>query len=250
MTGAFLLCAIFEVRGFGERWRRLAVFPKVDGPSGRGLMAPPGLRPWAPRVLSGIGFAFRTGSPGSALGSYIVPLCAYPAWDTQVSRSWPLACPIRGLPFSRLTDWRGGRLASPFCMPPVGGENLYNRASPDGNAPLFPLRGTSPGGGSLLYAFLRSYVAHCIVSIVPHNSTRKRRADLPLRGRCRRQKGCISTSVARFACFPFAPKARLFGLIIRGGLHHFMAAHHRRLLVFTGVCLMGCLYRDSSLRSE
>ena len=25
---------------------------------------------------------------------------------------------------------------------------------------------------------------------------------------------------ARFACFPFAPKARLFGLIIRGGLHH------------------------------
>ena len=91
----------------------------------------------------------------------------------------------------------------------------YNRASPDGNAPLFPLRGTSPGGGSLLYAFLRSYVAHCIVSIVPpqagalwvlsfvpHNSTRKRRADLPLRGRCRRQKGCISTSVARFACFP------------------------------------------------
>ena len=102
-----MLCAIFEVRGLGERWRRLAVFPKVDAASPRGLMAPPGLRPWAPRVQSGIGSAFRTGSPGSALGSYVVSLCAYPAWDTQVSRSWPLACPIRGLPFSRLTDWGG-----------------------------------------------------------------------------------------------------------------------------------------------
>ena len=102
-----MLCAIFEVRGLGERWRRLAVYPKVDAASPRGLMAPPGLRPWAPRVLSGIGSAFRTGSPGSALGSYVVSLCAYPAWDTQVSRSWPLACPIRGLPFSRLTDWGG-----------------------------------------------------------------------------------------------------------------------------------------------
>ncbi len=87
--------------------RREAVFPKVDAASPRGLMAPPGLRPWAPRVQSGIGSAFRTGSPGSALGSYVVSLCAYPAWDTQVSRSWPLACPIRGLPFSRLTDWGG-----------------------------------------------------------------------------------------------------------------------------------------------
>gem|GEM_PF-6036392 len=57
-----------------RRNRRLAVFPKVDAASPRGLMAPPGLRPWAPRVLSGIGFAFRTGSPGSTLGSYEVPL--------------------------------------------------------------------------------------------------------------------------------------------------------------------------------
>ena len=92
--------------GSGLR-RCLPVFPKVDAASPRGLMAPPGLRPWAPRVQSGIGSAFRTGSPGSALGSYVVSLCAYPAWDTQVSRSWPLACPIRGLPFSRLTDWGG-----------------------------------------------------------------------------------------------------------------------------------------------
>lgn len=112
------------MRGLGERWRRLAVFPKVDAASPRGLMAPPGLRPWAPRVLSGIGSAFRTGSPGSALGSYVVSLCAYPAWDTQVSRSWPLACPIRGLPFSRLTDWGGTVPSAPFCMPPVGGGPL------------------------------------------------------------------------------------------------------------------------------
>ena len=65
-----------------------------------------------------------------------------------------------------------------------------------------------------------SLVGLWVLSIVPHDSTRKRRADLPLRGRCRRQKGCISTGEARFACFPFAPKAQLFGLIIRGGLHH------------------------------
>ena len=65
-----------------------------------------------------------------------------------------------------------------------------------------------------------SLVGLWVLSIVPHDSTRKRRTDLPLRGRCRRQKGCISTGEARFACFPFAPKARLFGLIIRGGLHH------------------------------
>ena len=70
------------------------------------------------------------------------------------------------------------------------------------------------------FATPASLVGLWVLSIVPHDSTRKRRADLPLRGRCRRQKGYISTGEARFACFPFAPKARLFGLIIRGGLHH------------------------------
>ena len=36
--------------------RREAVFPKVDARfRGRGLMAPPGLWPWAPRVLPVIG---------------------------------------------------------------------------------------------------------------------------------------------------------------------------------------------------
>ena len=33
-----------------------------------------------------------------------------------------------------------------------------------------------------------SLVGLWVLSIVPHDSTRKRRADLPLRGRCRRQK--------------------------------------------------------------
>ena len=113
----------------------MAVFPKVDAASPRGLMAPPGLRPWAPRVLSGIGSAFRTGSPGSALGSYVISLCAYPAWDTQVSRSWSLACPIRGLPFSRLTDWGG--------MAPCGANiNAALRRRP----PLVAGATTLPGG--------------------------------------------------------------------------------------------------------
>lgn len=133
--------------------RRLAVFPKVDAASPRGLMAPPGLRPWAPRVLSGIGSAFRTGSPGSALGSYVVSLCAYPAWDTQVSRSWPLACPIRGLPFSRLTDWGGtapcGASINAACRrSPFGG--WRHHLSPKGKH----VTGFSVAYGSLRIQFL------------------------------------------------------------------------------------------------
>ena len=96
--------------------------------------------------------------------------------------------------------------------------------------------GTSPGGGGLLSAqHLISYVMKSITEIsrlrrlspplwcltappfprcagalwmlsnVPHDSTRKRRANLPLRGRRRRrrQKGCISLArraVGLFSC--------------------------------------------------
>ena len=41
--------------------RCLPVFPKVDAASPRGLMAPPGLWSWAPRVLPVIGFALQAG---------------------------------------------------------------------------------------------------------------------------------------------------------------------------------------------
>ena len=42
--------------------RCFPVFPKVDARfRGRGLMAPPGLWPWAPRVLPVIGFALQAG---------------------------------------------------------------------------------------------------------------------------------------------------------------------------------------------
>ena len=39
-------------------------------------------------------------------------------------------------------------------QPPYGHKEHANRASPVGNAPLWVLRTTSPGGGSLLYAQL------------------------------------------------------------------------------------------------
>ena len=64
------------------------------------------------RVHGAIG-ASPLGTTGSAhragwfKGSYKVSLCVYSAWNRQVGRSWPLACPIRGLPFNRPTDWRG-----------------------------------------------------------------------------------------------------------------------------------------------
>ena len=84
----------------------------------------------------------------------------------------------------------------------------------------------------------------CFVMLM--RSKGKRRANLPLRGgkrtkfvgsrkatenfvrrfpveRRRRQKGCISTGAAWFACFPFAPKARFYGFIIRGALPYFWA---------------------------
>ena len=81
-----------------------------------------------------------------------------------------------------------------------------------------------------------------VLSNVPHDSKGKRRANLPLRGgkrtkfvgshkatenfvrrfpveRCRRQKGCIFHERARFACFLFATRARLFGFIIMAPLY-------------------------------
>ena len=65
-------------------------------------------------------------------------------------------------------------------MPPVGGKTIQpgfargkqaNR--PYGRRKCTPFAacgGVSPGGGDLLYGFLRSYVAHCTVPIVPPHS--------------------------------------------------------------------------------
>ena len=54
-----------------RQWRRWAVFPKVDARwRGRGLSQPPGLRPWAGRVLSGTGWRLPDGFKAFGLGSY------------------------------------------------------------------------------------------------------------------------------------------------------------------------------------
>ncbi len=39
---------------------------------------------------------------------------------------------------------------------------------------------------------------------------------------------------ARFACFPFAPRARLYGFIIRGVFYDFKGAHHLPLRAASG----------------
>gem|GEM_PF-4892408 len=113
-------------------------------------------------------------------------------------------------------------------MPPVGGGPLWwlgPPPSPRCEACHWILSRPTPPYESSSLATPASLVGLWVLSIVPHDSTRKRRADLPLRGgkrtkfvrshkatenfvrrfpveRCRRQKGCISTGVARFACFP------------------------------------------------
>ena len=55
-----LFCCVRYLRrwALGEE-SALTVFPKVDAASPRGLMAPPGLRPWAPRVLPVNGCALQ-----------------------------------------------------------------------------------------------------------------------------------------------------------------------------------------------
>ena len=96
-------------------WRQENCIPKSTRVQARGA-----------RVLSFVCCAPNDGfSPESASPSGLVQrklcstLCAYSAWNTQVGRSWPLACPIRGLPFNRPTDWRG---MAPFRAP------FYNAA--------------------------------------------------------------------------------------------------------------------------
>jgi hypothetical protein len=104
------------------------------------VQAAAGLCP-GPPVLSGTGFAFRAGSEGVINAASL-----------------------------RL---RGRLNRRQFYMPPVGGENLYNRASPDGkqanrpggdgNAPLFPRSGI--GGGAALAAPSRRLV---FITVVPN----------------------------------------------------------------------------------
>ncbi len=83
-------------------------------------------------------------------------LCAYSAWNTQVGRSWPLACPIGGLPFNRPTDWRGERQRRHFNAA-FGGIYAHRSegAIPQPSAPeaLSNLRTFRPKGLSILRTF-------------------------------------------------------------------------------------------------
>ena len=56
-----MLCVSFEMMGFCEGIGG-KLYSRRLTPCGRGLMAPPGLRPWAPKVPPVIGFALQAGS--------------------------------------------------------------------------------------------------------------------------------------------------------------------------------------------
>ena len=103
-------------------------------------------------------------------------------------------------------------------MPPVGGrKTIQPGLRPVGNAPLSPPAAVLPPEGEVLAAL-------CLEMLM--SSEAKRRANLPLRGRCRRQKGCIS--IARRAvvwfsrarqrgCMVFIPRSGIIKLIARKG---------------------------------
>ena len=67
---------------------------------------------------------------------------------------------------------------------------------------------------------------------VPYDSTGKHRANLPLRGRCRRQKGCISSRQRR-GCTVFPPTRAvcLFSLARQGGC---LVLSYWRPIIFEG----------------
>ena len=146
----------------------------------------------------------------------------------------------------------GGRLAAPFCMPPVDGGPLWWLApppSPRCEACHWILsRPRAPYESSSL-ATPASLVGLWVLSIVPHDSTGKRRADLPSGGGAVGRRGAFPRAKPGLPVFPSRQRRGCKGFIIRGGLHHLKAAHHRRL-VFNSICLIGGLYRDSLLRSE
>ena len=92
-------------------------------------------------------------------------------------------------------------------------ENLHNRAGARGNAPLLVPAAPLPPEGEVCSP----------LGLCSHkNRDGKHKANLPHRGRCRRQKGCISIGPqARFACFP-ARQGGCKGFIKTGaeGAHH------------------------------
>ena len=103
-------------------------------------------------------------------------------------------------------------LQNVFAVHPGGGSLLYLSLGIISKIPILVisrLRRLFPLWCLTAPPFPRCAGALWMLSNVPHDSTGKHRANLPLRGRRRRrrQKGCISIALqARFACFP--PPAR------------------------------------------
>ena len=84
-------------------------------------------------------------------------------------------------------------MKKPYNRPAGGGKKTSQpRLWREGNAPLSPPAAVLPPMGEVLAALMLDMLM---------SSEAQRRANLPLRGRCRRQKGCISSG----------PQARLYG---------------------------------------
>ena len=92
-------------------------------------------------------------------------------------------------------------------------ENLHNRAGARGNAPLLVPAAPLPPEGEVCSP----------LGLCSHkNRDGKHKANLPHRGRCRRQKGCISIGRQPGLLVFLRPTGRLYGFIKTGaeGAHH------------------------------
>ncbi len=138
---------------------------------------------------------------------------------------------------------RGAIIIKPLQPPWRAKEKQANRPAGVGNTPLFPLCGTSPGGGSLLASVFSANLSCSFYSIArtspsgggkrtkfvgSHKATENFVRRFPVE-RCRRQKGCISDGrQPGLPVFQRPPGARLSDFIIRGVFYDFKDAHHRR----------------------
>ena len=98
----------------------------------------------------------------------------------------------------------------------MGDGKPYSLAGARGNAPLLVLtHHLSPGGGTSSGAML----CYAYEGQGQAESKRPPPGEVPRNG----DRGAFPTGAAWFACFPFAPKARFSGSIIRGAHPYFRA---------------------------
>ena len=98
---------------------------------------------------------------------------------------------------------------------PSVGENHTAAPLARGNAPLLPPAAASSPEGQICSSLTPCANLSC--------SLYSGKKSSPSGGKVvhSTKRGAFPSGEARFACFPFAPRVRLFGFIIRGGLLYF-----------------------------